>query len=95
MATVVAPDAALKVFLTASDEIRAARRAAQDRKAGRDADAATVLAAVRRRDRLDTTRAVSPLAAADDAVVLDTDEMSVEAVLEELRRLVGERGLVR
>ncbi len=93
--TVVAPDAALKVYLTASDEIRAVRRGAQDRKAGRGADAATVLAAVRRRDHLDTTRTVSPLAAAPDAVVLDTDDLSVDAVLDELRRLVAERGLVR
>ena len=93
--TVVAPDAALKVFLTASDEIRAARRGAQDRKAGRLADAAAVLAAVRRRDHLDTTRAASPLAAADDAVVLDTDDLSVDAVVQELRRLLAERGMVR
>lgn len=93
--TVVAPDAALKVFLTASDEIRAARRGAQDRKAGRIADAAVVLAAVRRRDHLDTTRVASPLAAADDAVVLDTDDLSVDAVVQELRRLLAERGMVR
>lgn len=92
--TVVAPDAGLKVFLTASDEIRAARRGAQDRKAGRGADAAVVLAAVRRRDHLDTTRTASPLAAAADAVLLDTDHLSVDAVLDELRRLVAERGLV-
>lgn len=94
--TVVVPDAALKVYLTASDEIRAARRGAQDRKHGRGgADASAVLADVRRRDRLDSTRTVSPLAAADDAVVLDTDDLSVDAVLDELRRLVGERGLLR
>ena len=53
-----------------------------------------MLAAVRRRDHLDTTRATSPLAAAADAVVLDTDHLSVDAVLDELRRLVAERGLV-
>ena len=92
--TVVAPDAALKVYLTASDEIRAARRGAQDRKAGRIADAAAVLAAVRRRDHLDTTRTASPLAAAPDAVVLDTDDLTVDAVLDELRRLVAERNLL-
>ncbi len=92
--TVVAPDATLKVFLTASDEIRAARRGRQDHKAGRGADAAAVLAAVRRRDHLDTTRSVSPLTAASDAVVLDTDDLSVEDVLAELRRLVSERGLL-
>jgi cytidylate kinase len=93
--SVVAPDAPLKVYLTASDEVRAERRGAQDRRAGRAVDAGTVLADVRRRDRLDSTRKVSPLYAAADALVLDTDALSVEAVLEELLRLVRERGLVR
>ncbi len=92
--SVVVPDAPLKVYLTASDEIRAARRAAQDRKAGRDSDPGTVLADVRRRDRLDSTRKVSPLHAAADALVLDTDELSVDAVLERLLELVRERGMV-
>jgi CMP/dCMP kinase len=92
--SVVVPDAPLKVYLTASDEIRAARRAAQDRKAGRESDQGTVLADVRRRDRLDSTRKVSPLYAAADALVLDTDELSVDAVLERLLELVRERGMV-
>jgi cytidylate kinase len=93
--SVVAPDAPLKVYLTASDEVRAARRRDQDRKAGRASDASAVLADVRRRDRLDSTRAVSPLHAAPDALVLDTDDLSVDAVLERLLELVRERGLVR
>ena len=93
--SVVAPGAPLKVYLTASEEVRAARRAAQDRRAGRAADASAVLADVRRRDRLDSTRKTSPLHAAPDALVLDTDELSVDAVLSELLRLVHERGLVR
>jgi len=93
--SVVAPDAPLKVYLTASEEIRAARREAQDRKAGRVADHATVLADVRRRDRLDSTRQTSPLHAAADALVLDTDDLPVDAVLTELLRLVEERGLLR
>jgi cytidylate kinase len=92
--SVVVPDAPLKVYLTASEEIRAARRAAQDRKAGRDGDTARVLAAVRRRDRLDSTRKTSPSHAAADALVLDTDELSVDDVLAELLRLVRDRGLV-
>jgi cytidylate kinase len=92
--SVVVPDAPLKVYLTASDEVRAGRRAAQDRKAGRDSEPGAVLADVRRRDRLDSTRKVSPLHAAADALVLDTDELSVEAVLERLLELVRERGLV-
>jgi CMP/dCMP kinase len=92
--SVVCPDAPLKVYLTASDEIRAARRGAQDRKAGRDSDPQAVLADVRRRDRLDSTRKVSPLHAAPDALVVDTDDLSVEAVLERLLELVRSRGLV-
>ena len=92
--SVVLPDAPLKVYLTASPEVRAARRAAQDRKAGRPADLAAVLADVRRRDGLDSTRATSPLHAAADAVVLDTDELSVDAVLDTLLGLAHERGLL-
>ncbi|WP_037057944.1 (d)CMP kinase [Pseudonocardia asaccharolytica] len=91
---VVTPDAALKVYLTASEEIRAARRGRQDAKAGWTADPAVTLADVRRRDRLDSTRATSPLHAAADALILDTDDLSVDAVLAELLRLVAERGLL-
>ena len=92
--SVVAPDAGLKVYLTASDEIRATRRGAQDRKAGHPSDPLQVLADVRRRDRLDSTRKISPLHAAADALVLDTDELSVDAVLERLLELVAERGML-
>jgi cytidylate kinase len=92
--SVVTPEAPLKVYLTASEEVRAARRGAQDRKAGRPGDPAAVLADVRRRDQLDSTRKTSPLHAAPDALVLDTDQLSVDAVLDELLRLVEERGLV-
>ena len=92
--SVVAPDARLKVYLTASEQVRAARRGAQDRKAGRTGDPTAVLADVRRRDLLDSTRKTSPLHAAADALVVDTDELSVDAVLEELLRLVRERGMV-
>jgi CMP/dCMP kinase len=92
--SVVLPDAPLKVYLTASAEVRAARRAAPDRKAGRPADLDAVLADVRRRDGLDSTRATSPLHAAADAVVLDTDALSVDAVLDTLLALAQERGLL-
>lgn len=92
--SVVLPDAPLKVYLTASPEVRAARREAQDRRAGRVADHAAVLADVQRRDRLDSTRATSPLHAAADAVVLDTDTLSVDDVLEKLLALAHERGLL-
>ena len=92
--SVVVPEAKLKVYLTASEEVRAARRHRQDAKAGRSTDAAVTLADVQRRDRLDSTRRTSPLHAAADALVLDTDELSVDAVHDALLRLVGERGLL-
>jgi cytidylate kinase len=92
--SVVAPQAKLKVYLTASEEVRAARRGRQDARAGRATDLATTLADVQRRDRLDSTRKTSPLHAAADALVVDTDDLSVDAVLAELLRLVRERGLV-
>jgi cytidylate kinase len=88
--TVVAPDASLKVFLTATAAQRAARRAAQD---GKD-DVAEVRRAVERRDRFDSSRATSPMCAAEDAVELDTTALDVEAVLGKLYELAVARGLV-
>lgn len=89
--SVVLPDADLKIFLTASAETRARRRNDQNVAAGGSDDYETVLADVRRRDHLDSTRAVSPLRAADDAVVVDTSEMSRDEVIDRLYGLVAER----
>src|SRR5262249_45694025 len=88
--TVGTPDAALKIFLTASAAQRAARRAAQDGVA----DVASVRAAVERRDQLDSSRAASPMRAADDAVELDTTTLDIDAVLARVRELAVTRGLV-
>ncbi|WP_253866718.1 (d)CMP kinase [Prauserella halophila] len=92
--TAVVPDAPLKVFLTASAAVRAARRGAQDTAAGREADQAAVLASVERRDRLDSSRAASPLRPADDAVEFDTSDLSIDQVLVALTELAGTRGLL-
>ncbi|WP_167108415.1 (d)CMP kinase [Amycolatopsis granulosa] len=92
--TVVVPDAPLKVYLTADPAVRAARRSAQDTAAGRRSSQAEALASVDRRDRLDSTRAVAPLKAADDAVHLDTTELSIDQVLVALAELAGRRGLL-
>ncbi|MBB2936403.1 cytidylate kinase [Amycolatopsis bartoniae] len=92
--TVVAPDAPLKVYLTASPEIRAARRSAQDTAAGRESSHADARASVDRRDRLDSSRAASPLRAAEDAVHLDTSELEIDQVLVALCELAGHRGLL-
>ncbi|BBZ13851.1 cytidylate kinase [Mycobacterium branderi] len=89
--TVVLPDADLKIFLTASAETRARRRNDQNIAAGLPDDYYGVLADVRRRDHLDSTRAVSPLRAADDAVVVDTSEMTEAEVVAYLLELVKQR----
>ncbi|TCP39206.1 cytidylate kinase [Tamaricihabitans halophyticus] len=92
--TVVAPEARLKVYLTASADTRAQRRSTQDTAAGRSADLAATRADVQRRDQLDSTRASSPLRAAEDALVLDTTELDVAGVLAELTELIESRGMV-
>ena len=74
--TVVLPDADVKIFLTASAEARARRRNDQNIAAGSATTTTAVLADVQRRDHLDSTRAVSPLRAADDAVMVDTSDMN-------------------
>ncbi len=86
--TAVFPDASCKVFMTASAEIRARRRYDQDVAAGREADFEAVLADVERRDAADSSRAVSPLRPADDATVVDTGEMDIDEVLDQLIGLV-------
>ena len=89
--SVVLPDADVKIFLTASPETRAKRRNDQNVAAGLPDDYATVLADVRRRDHLDSTRAVSPLRAASAAVVVDTSDMNRDEVIARLCSLVAER----
>jgi len=94
--TVVLPDAPAKIFLTASAEARARRRNDQNVAAGLTDDYDAVLADVRRRDHLDSTRPVSPLRAASDAVVVDTGDMSEEQVIARVLDLVEQRsGAVR
>ena len=88
--TVVLVDAPLKVFLTASAEVRAQRRYDQDVAAGREADFDTVLADVQRRDAADSSRETSPLRPAEDAVQLDTSDLSLEEVTEEIIALAEE-----
>ena len=74
--TVVAPDADLKVFLTASAHERARRRSTEQA-----ADLHATAADLERRDRLDSTRATDPLAQAGDAVVLDSTELGIDEVV--------------
>jgi CMP/dCMP kinase len=89
--TVVFPSADVKFFLTAAPEARARRRLDEERErdAARDFDA--TLADINDRDLRDATRADSPLAIADDAVVIDTTELSVEEVFQRMLQTVRDR----
>lgn len=80
--TVIAPDAVAKIFVTASAETRASRRALELKARGEAVDFEGVLADVRRRDGRDAARAVAPLAAAADATTLDTSALDVEAAFQ-------------
>ena len=94
--TVVLPEADVKIFLTASAETRARRRNDQNVAAGLPDDYETVLADVIRRDHLDSTRAVSPLRPAEDAMIVDTSDMTQDEVVAHLLELVEKRsGAVR
>jgi CMP/dCMP kinase len=84
---VVLPDADLKVFLSASAEERARRRAAQS---GREGELDRIRRAMELRDRQDSEREASPLRSAGDAVVLDTTDLSFEEVVERVLELAGE-----
>lgn len=91
--TVVSPDAPLKVYLTASADARAARRTKQDNAAGRESTVDAVLKDVQRRDNYDSSRAVSPLKPAEDAVELDNTDLDLAGTIHALLDLVQSRGL--
>lgn len=94
--TVVFPDAAVKFFITASAETRAARRAKELADRGVSRDAAEVEAQQAERDRRDSSRAHAPLRRADDAIVVDTTDLSLEEVVDTMERAVLHRaGLSR
>jgi 3-phosphoshikimate 1-carboxyvinyltransferase len=84
MGTVIFPDSPLKVFLTASAEARAHRRHQQVLQRGQQADLATLLADLQARDARDTQRTAAPLKAAEDALLLDNTELSIEASVDQV-----------
>jgi cytidylate kinase len=88
--TVVLPDADVKVYLDASAEVRANRRAAQ-RRIHDPAEIASILADLRRRDAIDSTRETAPLRAAEDAVVIDSDRNTFHQTVAALVRAVRDR----
>jgi cytidylate kinase len=88
IATVVFPDAVLKVFLTASPEVRAQRRV--DQHGG---NVSEIAAAIAERDLLDSTRADSPLASSSDSVIVDTSDRAIDDVVDEIEKLFIERNM--
>jgi len=86
--TVVMPEAALKVYLDASVQERARRRYEEKRGRGEPADLEAIRQAVLARDHIDSTRDLSPLRPAVDAVIVNSDEMSIDQVLEYVRELL-------
>ncbi len=86
--TVVFPDADIKFFLTAAAEERAERRFKEDRVVNSDVTLAETLAEMNERDRRDSTRADSPLKVADDAIVVDSSGLSIDAVFDRMMTYV-------
>jgi cytidylate kinase len=91
--TVVFPQADIKFFLTAAPEARAHRRYEEDRLKERDGSFEATLAEINTRDRRDSTRDDSPLAIADDAVVIDSTENLIEEVFDAMMKAMRERNL--
>ena len=85
--TVVFPDAEVKVFLTASPEVRARRRVGDLGVRGIRVDYGETLAEIRERDERDSTRPIAPLRPADDATVLDTSDLELDEVVDRLERI--------
>lgn len=86
--TVILPDATVKIYLTASAEARATRRLAELREKGQQADFKTVLKDILQRDEQDIHRPVAPLRRAEDAVLVDTSDIGIEASLALLKKTI-------
>ena len=89
--TVVLPKATVKIFLTASPEVRAQRRTDELLAKGRKANYETVLKEIRQRDYQDTHREIAPLKMARDSVKVDTSDMNLEQAVETIRQIVAKK----
>ena len=89
--TVVLPKANVKIFLTASAEVRAQRRTDELIAKGQKANFATILKEIQQRDYQDTHREVAPLKMCRDSIKLDTSELDVEGVMAEMKRIIREK----
>jgi CMP/dCMP kinase len=93
--TVVFPDADLKVFLEASAEERARRRYTELINRGQTADFEQILTSTRQRDEIDRNRVIAPLRPAEDAVIMMTDDVTIDDVVQNILSLIKERGLIK
>ena len=91
MGTVVFPRAQAKIFLTASAQARAERRYKQLKEKGHDVNIARLLADIQARDERDTNRSTAPLVAADDALVLDSSDLSIEDVFVQAKAFLNSK----
>lgn len=95
MGTVVFPDAALKIYLTASAPVRAVRRQTQLKQQGADVSLARLIEEIEARDQRDATRSVAPLRPASDALLIDTTDLGIEAVVARIWQEAENRHLVK
>jgi len=89
--TVVLPNAEVKIYLTASSAVRAKRRYDELTAKGQDCDLETLKKEIEERDYRDMNREISPLKKAEDAIELDTSELSIEEVVETMMKIVAEK----
>ena len=90
MGTVVFKDAKLKIYLTATVEVRARRRYLELQKRGQEVNMPALIADIEQRDLKDSSRELSPLLSADDAHVIDSSDMSLEDVIKITKNLIKE-----
>ena len=93
MGTVIFPHADLKVFLTASAEIRAERRYKQLKEKGERVKLSRLFREIKARDLRDQSRSIAPLRPAEDAVIIDSSQLSIDRVLDQIKDMVKERGI--
>jgi CMP/dCMP kinase len=87
--TVILPEAEIKLYLDASVEERARRRYVELQARGESISYESILNSLRQRDKIDSTRAVAPLCPAPDAIIINSDELSMEQVLQKVKEIIG------
>lgn len=89
--TVVFPNADLKIYLDASDDVRAKRRYKENQEKGIEGSFEEILEAIRKRDEMDKNKKVGALKIADDAIVVDTSKLTIDEVVQKVRNLIVEK----